>query len=317
MRAELRSLSPPAAERVARHLVATAQLLDEDPEAALAQARAARAFGARLAVVREATGIAAYRAGQWAEAIAELRTARRLTGDHSHLPLIADSERALGRPERALALARSAEVAALPQALRAEMRIVESGARRDLGQLDAALVVLEGPDLDRSVRRPWSARLWYAYADTLLALGRDEEAREWFVGAAMADTDEVTDAVERLLELDGITLYEDDEDDEDESDAVEENADDEDEGDTAGDGAEVFADGPGGEVVASGSAGDVGAHGRAGERDAGPDPGDGGEPDAVPAAAAEHAALGAEAGGQSLPGIAPGAGEPDSGGTDG
>jgi tetratricopeptide (TPR) repeat protein len=225
VRSQLRSLSPPAAERVARHLVATGQLLNQDPGAALAQARAARAFGARLGVVREAVGVAAYRAGEWAEAIAELRTARRLTGDFSHLPLIADSERALGRPERALVLARAPEVAALPLAQRAEMRIVESGARRDLGQLDAALVALEGSDLDRSVTRPWSARLWYAYADTLLALGRDDQAREWFVSAASIDNDGVTDAAERLLELDGIVLVAEDDDefdaDEDELDADE------------------------------------------------------------------------------------------------
>ncbi|MEN3362134.1 MAG: hypothetical protein V7637_6116 [Mycobacteriales bacterium] len=228
MRAELRTLAPPVAERVARHLVATAQLLDEDPEAALAQARAARAFGARLGSVREAAGIAAYRAGEWAEAIAELRTARRLTGDASHLPLIADSERALGRPERALTLARSAEAIALPAPLRAEMRIVESGARRDLGQLDAGLVALEGPDLDRSVVRPWSARLRYAYADLLLALGREQAAREWFVAAAEVDADGTTDAAERLLVLDGFTLDVADDDLADDDLADDDLADDED-----------------------------------------------------------------------------------------
>jgi tetratricopeptide (TPR) repeat protein len=225
VRSELRSLHPPVAERVARHLVAAGQLLGADPAAALAQARAARAFGARLGVVREAAGIAAYRAGEWAEAISELRTARRLTGDASHLPLIADAERALGRPERALALARSAEVAALPPAQRAELRIVESGARRDLGQLDAALVALQGADLDRRMVRPWSARLWYAYADTLLAAGREDEARDWFVGAASVDPDGVTDAAERLLDLDGITVIaEDDEDDGPVDESVDPNA---------------------------------------------------------------------------------------------
>lgn len=214
VRAELRSLAPPVAERVARHLVATGQLLEDDPVAALEQARAARAFGARLGAVREAVGIAAYRAGEWTEAIAELRTARRLTGDASHLPLIADSERALGRPERALALARSSEVGTLPAALQAEVRIVESGARRDLGQLDAALVVLEGADLYRGAVKPWSARLRYAYADLLLALGREQDAREWFVLASTVDVDGTTDAAERLLELDGINVVEADDEDE-------------------------------------------------------------------------------------------------------
>jgi hypothetical protein len=103
-------------------------------------------------------------------------------------------------------------VATLPPAQRAEMRIVESGARRDLGQLDAALVALQGPDLDRRVTRPWSARLWYAYAETLLALGREEQAREWFVGAASVDTEGITDAAERLLELDGIVLVDEEDD---------------------------------------------------------------------------------------------------------
>jgi tetratricopeptide (TPR) repeat protein len=209
VRAELRSLGPVTAERVARHLVATGQLLDEDPDAALEQARAARSYGARIAAVREAAGVAAYRAGEWAEAIAELRTARRMTGDSSHLPLIADSERALGRPERALALVRSPEAAALAPRLRAEMRIVESGARRDLGQLDAALVALQGPDLDRRTTHEWSARLWYAYADLLVERGDLDGARNWFLAAASVDADGETDAADRLLELDGVTVYED------------------------------------------------------------------------------------------------------------
>jgi len=191
---------------VARHLVAAGQLLDQDPQAALAQARAARALAARIGPVREAAGIAAYEAGEWAEALAELRAARRLTGDSAHLPVIADSERALGRPERALKLARSPEAAALDPALRAEMRIVESGARRDLGQLDAALVTLQGPELDRRTVELWTPRLWYAYAEALLALGRADEARDWFAATAAVDEDGTTDADERLLELDGVVI---------------------------------------------------------------------------------------------------------------
>ena len=216
IRSQLRTLSKVAADRVARHLVAAGQLVDEDPEAALVQARAARALGARVAVVRQAVGETAYAAGEWAEAIAELRTARRMTGDDSALPLLADAERALGRPDRALRLAQSPEAQALPPAERAEMRIVEAGARRDLGQLDAALVTLQGPGLDRRAVEPWSARLWYAFADLLLALGRTDEAREWFAAAAAADQDGGTDADERILELDGVLVLTDDEDDEEE-----------------------------------------------------------------------------------------------------
>jgi tetratricopeptide (TPR) repeat protein len=202
-------LSKLAADSVARHLVAAGRLVDEDPRAALEQARAARALGARVAVVREAVGETAYAAGEWAEAIAELRTARRMTGDDSALPMIADSERALGRADRALRLAQSEDAQALGPAERAEMRIVEAGARRDLGQLDAALLTLEDLGLDRSSVQPWSARVWYAYADLLLAAGRGDEAREWFLAAAGADPDGATDADERLLELDGIEILTD------------------------------------------------------------------------------------------------------------
>jgi tetratricopeptide (TPR) repeat protein len=200
VRAELRSLSKANAERVARHLVAAGRLVDEDPEAALEHARAARATAGRIGVVREAVGVAAYHAGEWAEALAEFRAARRLTGDPAYLPVIADCERALGRPERALDVARSAEVARLPDEQRVEMRIVEAGARRDLGELDAALLTLEAAGLDRSRVEPWSPRLWYAYADTLLAAGRTDEAYDWFAATVTIDEDGLTDASDRLEE---------------------------------------------------------------------------------------------------------------------
>jgi len=55
----------------------------------------------------------------------------------------------------------------------------------------------------------WAARLRYAYADALLAAGRREEAREWFSRAAAADPENLTDATERMLELDGVVLDDD------------------------------------------------------------------------------------------------------------
>ena len=200
MRAELRSLGR-AAEQVAGHLVAAGQLLDTDPELALQHARVARDRAARIGVVREAVGIAAYHAAEWAEALAELRTARRMTGDSRHVPLMVDCERALGRPERALRLVESTRGSDLQPAERIELCIVEAGTRRDLGELDAALLALQNAGLDRSRDRPWSARLWYAYADVLLAAGRMAEAVEWFLAAAGVDEDGQTDAEERLADI--------------------------------------------------------------------------------------------------------------------
>ncbi len=132
-----------------------------------------------------------------------------------HLGVAADCERALGRPERALAYADDPDVPRLPQDQRVELVIVLAGARRDMGQFDAAVLVLQDPARRTTEKRPWAARLWYAYADALLAAGRPAEAREWFSRAAAVDVDGQTDAGDRLLELDGVVL-EDPDGDEDE-----------------------------------------------------------------------------------------------------
>ncbi|HET8683169.1 MAG TPA: Replicase polyprotein 1ab [Micromonosporaceae bacterium] len=204
VQAGLKALPTGLAELIGKHLMAAALALESDDlERALEHTRFARTRAARVAVVRELAGIVAYQAGEWAEAIAELRTARRLGGGPGHLALMADSERGLGRPERALELARSAAGATLDPAEAVELRIVTAGARRDLGQLEAAAVELQCPDLDIRRRDPWSARLFYAYADALAAIGRDDEAIRWFVAAADADEEGETDAAQRALELRG------------------------------------------------------------------------------------------------------------------
>jgi hypothetical protein len=184
--------------------------VDEDPQLALEHARFARARASRIAVVREAAGIAAYHAGEWAEALGELRAARRMGGGPGHLAVMADIERALGRPERALELSRGPEVREMDRAESIELAIVAAGARRDLGELDAAVVSLQIPELDPARRDPWSARLFYAYADNLLAAGRESDALQWFVHAADADEDGETDAAVRIAQLTGEPLPEED-----------------------------------------------------------------------------------------------------------
>ena len=201
IRGELTTLDKSTADTVARHLVAAGELLDEDPQAALEHAQAARARSGRIAAVREAVGIAAYQCGDWAQALSEFRAARRMGSKSQLLPLIADCERGVGRPERAIELARSPEAAELTGDDADELRIVAAGARADLGQLEQALVVLSNPQPDPSRTGSTAARLFYAYAETLLALGRGEEALQWFIHAAAADIDGVTDAEDRVSEL--------------------------------------------------------------------------------------------------------------------
>jgi len=203
-RAELRTLPRDLADAVAAWLVAAAA--EEDPDRAFEYAIQARKLAARVGVVRETAGVAAYRAGRWADALAELRTARRLTGRASYLPLMADAERALGRPERALALIHDPDTRQLDRATQIELAIVESGIRRDQGRAAAGAVVLQVPELTDGLRHPWSARLFYAYADALYDAGRMDEAREWFGRAAAADPDEDTDAAERYEIMDSVVI---------------------------------------------------------------------------------------------------------------
>jgi hypothetical protein len=100
---------------------------------------------------------------------------------------MADCERGLGRPDRALDLARSPEAEDLDTAGKVELAIVTSGARVDLEQFEAAVSALEIPQLDRNRAFSFSPRLFRAYADALEAVGRAEEAGQWRAQALVAE----------------------------------------------------------------------------------------------------------------------------------
>ena len=198
MRAALRGLDPRNAQKVAGHLVVAGTLVDDQPEQALAHARAARDRASRVAVVREAVGVAAYHAGDYAEAARELRAYRRMSGDEGYRAVLADCERALGRPEVALRLVREA-LAEQPDAEETvELRLVEAGVRQGLGERPAARLVLEGalggrprPD-SVDWADPAVLRLCAAYADLLEASGEEALAQEW-QAAVTAHSPEETD----------------------------------------------------------------------------------------------------------------------------
>ncbi|MFI2239782.1 hypothetical protein [Streptomyces chrestomyceticus] len=223
MRQELLSLPKTLADDVARNLVMVAKLLDEEPEKAYGYSRVALRLASRVPAVREAAGFAAYAVEKYGEALAEFRAARRMTGSVELWPVMADCERGLGRPEKALAMAGEPEVQKLDRAGQVEMRLVAAGARRDMGQTDAAVVTLQSPELASNSVQPWTARLRYAYADALLEVGREDEAREWFAKALEADQGGTTNASDRLAELDGVeftdALDEDENEDEDDETA--------------------------------------------------------------------------------------------------
>jgi tetratricopeptide (TPR) repeat protein len=124
-----------------------------------------------------------------------------MNGATAYLPIMADCHRALGQPEQAIKLAHSPSVANFAPEAKAEMTIVEAGARRDMGQYDAALRVLEQAPLMSKSRAAWVVRLRYAYADTLEAAGRPTDALTWFHRTFAIDAEELTDAAERAAAL--------------------------------------------------------------------------------------------------------------------
>ncbi|HSZ47204.1 MAG TPA: hypothetical protein VK823_17830 [Streptosporangiaceae bacterium] len=193
--------------------------LAEDPDKAFQYAKKARGLAARVGIVRETCAIAAYQAGDWSAALAEFRAARRLTGRNTYLPLMADCERALGRQDRALEIATGREAQEADRQTQIELKIVESGIRRDQGLPDAAVVALQVPELTEQRIRPQYARLYYAYADALVDAGREEDAREWFGRAASADVDGETDAAERYEDSDDLGFDDLELDDDDPADA--------------------------------------------------------------------------------------------------
>lgn len=200
---DLKVLSKHNAEKVAAHLAAAAVLMEESPVRALEHARAAKDRAGRVAITRETNGIAAYHAGEWREALAELRAARRMSDGPGLMAVMADCERALGRPDRALEMYRSPEAEKLDEASKIELAIVAAGARRELGQADAALTTLEAAGVSETASGEPAARLSYAYADQLLESGRREDALHWFTAAAAQDEFETTDAAQRIAELSG------------------------------------------------------------------------------------------------------------------
>jgi tetratricopeptide (TPR) repeat protein len=203
------------ADLVAQHLVASGRLIEDDPELAYQHAKTARRLAARLGGVREAVAVTAYLSEHYDEALTEFRAVRRMTGNQEVLPAMADCERALGRPEKALALSREKQVNDLEPGSQIEMLIVAAGARRDMGQTAAAIQTLEVPELTKRTRAEWLPRLRYAYADALQEAGRTDEALVWFHRAAGVDGDGVTGAAERAAELEGLQFTDlDDEEDE-------------------------------------------------------------------------------------------------------
>ncbi|NQX12419.1 hypothetical protein HQQ80_12335 [Microbacteriaceae bacterium VKM Ac-2855] len=204
------------------------RLLEEDPELAHRHVTSAARRAGRIGVVRESLAITAYAVGDYALALRELRTYRRISGSDEQLPMMVDSERGVGRPDKALELGRSVDRSTLSVQAQVSLAIAMSGARLDLDQPGLALVELEIPQLQPDRAFSYSPELFSAYAEVLEELGRIDDAAEWRLRAdraaraiaeaegASAGDDETVEIVEEEFEF-SLSDLDPDEDDEDTS----------------------------------------------------------------------------------------------------
>ena len=211
VRAELRGLPKDLADVVAGHLVLAGELIDTDPELAYGHAEAARRRAARLPIVREAAAETAYAAGRFDVALSEFRALRRMTGVPDYLPVMADCERALGRPQAAIKLAKEARRTNLDPALAGgddHRRGRRARRSRAVGRV-AADPRAGGPvqpspasPVPRLRWRGWSTRT----PTRCCGAGTSSAARRRFASAAELDVEGETDAVARRDELDGMII---------------------------------------------------------------------------------------------------------------
>ena len=193
VRFELQTLPETLQERVGRHLLAAEVALSEDDmKTALEHSRQAKKLAGRVAVVREANGTMEYLAGEYAAALNELRAVRRMTGSNDFVAMMADCERGLGRPEKAIEFLKSIPVKDLAPETRIEALMVSAGARADLGQVDAAILMMNVGALTSLPAGDLRARLQEAYSDLLGQAGRKDESLEWRKKALMSDINGVT-----------------------------------------------------------------------------------------------------------------------------
>ena len=138
----LRGLAKEHAENTGLHILAAYTLIDDDPKAAMEHAKWVARQASRIDFARETLAFAAYRTGDYKLALREFRTAFRMNGFADYLPFMADCERGLGNPKKAIELALSDDAKLLRGEPKAEMFLVYAGALGDLEQWDKAIAVV-------------------------------------------------------------------------------------------------------------------------------------------------------------------------------
>jgi len=184
-------------QALARAVVA---LADEDPESAVRSAREAKRLAPRSAAVREALGLGLYQSGAYREARTELAAAQRFSGTHDLSAVLADIERGLGRPERAVELFESVDRSGIGQDAAAELLLVAAAAYGDLGRPAAGAALIRRHGEWPAQLREHHLRLAYVQGTLAQQAGDAAGARKAFERVVAADP-EFHDAAERLDQL--------------------------------------------------------------------------------------------------------------------
>lgn len=161
---------------------------DERFGAAFEQFKRAKDLAPQAATIRELLGLSAYHLGRWDEALRELRTFRRLTGETTQMPVELDCLRALGRPEDIEKTWKKFQELEPAKAIEDEGRVVYASSLLDRGLVTEAWRAIKPGRLVANPA-PSTLRRWYVAARVALAGSDDETARKIVAAIAAADTD--------------------------------------------------------------------------------------------------------------------------------
>ena len=175
-RERLRGLSKEHAENIGLHILAAYTLIEDDPELAIEHAKWAAKQASRIDFARETLAFAAYRTGDYKLALREFRTAYRMNGFPDYLPFMADCERGLGNPKKAIELALSDDAKLLRGEPKAEMFLVYAGALSDIEEWDKAIAVVHTLGRSKGLSGGYRMRALQAEQLFLEETGQSEKA---------------------------------------------------------------------------------------------------------------------------------------------
>lgn len=243
-RERLRGLSKEHAENIGLHILAAYTLEERDPELALEHAKWVAHQASRIDFARETLAFVAYRQGDYKLALREFRTAFRMNGFLDYLPFIADCERGMGEPKKAIETAMSDDAKYLRGESKAEMFLVYAGALGDLELWDKAIEIVHTLGRSKGLAGEYRMRAVQAEQYFLEQAGHSDEAvaldqllDKLELQYADAEEDETSDDLvieydmqelnDELMDKLGISeddaQYAPEDEDEDDSEAVDEN----------------------------------------------------------------------------------------------